>query len=283
MDKTLHRNRRISTFHANSLIVALVLSHCVGISSAFAAGRVFYDGFESGNTSLWSNDSTRNPCQVVTSATDGVTGSFAGSRMLRCNDNGSVAWDSPSAYETLALPNVSYNKELFVRTRLRVDQNFQKTSGSPKKILRIFNWTGVTNLYNDLFSAVSTGSGLRNEGVAGGQTLGTYWGASDNTAGTSAWHKVEFYISTSGVIKVWHDGTLVRNDSGFPTGNAKWLPFTITSNWSDSHDSTNHIYFDEFEVFTDNGTGATGSMSSGTVSASGSPVPISAPTNLRVN
>ena len=273
----------------NSIRTAIVLfSVTVSLSlpgTALAAGRVFYDSFESGNTNQWAQDEYRNRCQVVTSASDGGA-SPVGTRMLRCGDDGTKAWNDAAAYESLALNSISYTNELFIRTKVRRDSNLQITSSSPKKIMRIFNWTGNQNTYNDLYESFYSGSGgLVNTGIAGGSQLATYWGSKsgDSTASSSGWHEIEYYISTSGVVKVWHDGVLVQTFTGQKTGNSKWLPFTITSNWSDSHDATNYIYFDEFEVFTDTGVGATGSMSDGTVSASGSPVPISAPTNLRVN
>ena len=87
--------------------------------SALAAGRVFYDGFESGNTNLWQQDDYRDRCQVTTSAADGKAGPFAGSRMVRCNWNGTVAWNDPAKFQTLHL-TPSYNNEIFYRVRLRV-------------------------------------------------------------------------------------------------------------------------------------------------------------------
>lgn len=268
--------------HVALLFMTLALFSMAHVS--VAAGRIFYDGFESGNTNLWEQDDFRNRCQVVTSAADGGAGPFAGSRMLRCNDNGTVAWSDPAAFETLVIDNLNYSTELFIRTRMRPDTNLARTASSPKKLLRIFNWNGVQSTYNDIYEVIYTANGLRNEGLAAGSQFATYWGglAGDNTGSTSNWHKVEYYINTSGTIKVWHDGILVRNNTSLTTGNAKWLPINITSNWSDVHDATNYLYFDEFEVFTDTGSGASGTMSNATVSASGPPPVISPPPNLRV-
>ena len=271
--------------HVRLLIFALASFSVAG--TCLAAGRVFYDGFESGNTNLWRQDSTRNRCQVVTSAADGIAGPFAKSRMLRCNDNGTVPFNDPAEYETLQLGTgaINYSQELFIRTRVRVDSNLEKTPGSAKKILRVFNFTGVTSEYNDIYEAIYNGDGLRNTGVAGGGQFATYFGGtgSDQTSNPSSWHKVEYYINTSGTIKVWHDGALVQNFTGLRTNGAKWLPFYLTSNWSDPHDATNYVYFDEFEVFTDTGSGASGLMSNATVSGSGgAPPPLGAPPNLRI-
>ncbi len=84
-------------------------------------------------------------------------------------------------------------------------------------------------------------------------------------------------------MKVWHDGVLVRNDVA-PFNGAKWSPFWLTSNWEDSHDAVNYVYFDDVEVYSDVGTGATGLMSDATITAFGtSTARLPAPTNLRVN
>lgn len=228
---------------------------------------MFYDGFESGNTNLWQKDDFRNTCQVVSASDDGVAGPFSGMKMLRCNDNGTVAWNDPASFETLVLNNVNYDKELFIRVRVRIDKNLQPTPGSSKKFLRVFHWTGDMSTYNDIFETAYPEKGFVTQVLAGGQQGSTYWGNfnGDNTMATNAWHKVEYYINTSGVIKVWHDGVLVQNVSGFPTNKAKFFPFYITSNWAEPHSATNVIYFDEFEVFSDSGTGASGSMSSASI------------------
>lgn len=249
--------------------------------SALAAGRVFYDGFESGDTNLWSQDDFRNRCQVVSVAADGVTGPFAGSRMVRCNENGAAAWNSPEAIESL-VANVPYTNEFLLRARLRVDRNLEKTGGSPTKIMRFYHWTGDQSTYLDLFG-VLIGDSISNQGVAGGTQLTTYWGGLDSAANSSSWHKVEYYINQSaGTIKVWHDGVLIRNNTGLKFNGVKWTPLYLMSNWSDAHDATNYTYFDDVEIFSDTGNGASGSMSDASISASGSGSSATGPTNLRV-
>lgn len=235
------------------------------------AGRIFFDNFEDGTTSKWQQDSNRNRCTVVLTSSDGVAGPFAGSRMLRCSDDGTVAWNDPLAFESLQLEVINYSTELFIRARVRADTNLEHTGVSPKKILRVFNWIGVQSTYNDIFESFYPGSNLVNVGSAGGTQFATYWGGtgSDNSSVPTGWHKIEYYINTSGVIRVWHDGVMVQNFTGLSTANAKWFPFTITSNWADSHDGTNYLYFDDFEVFSDTGSGATGSMSDATIAAPG--------------
>ncbi|HVY04644.1 MAG TPA: hypothetical protein VHB46_01585 [Burkholderiales bacterium] len=240
-------------------------------SQAQAAGRIFVDNFESGTTSKWQQVDYRNRCAVVSSSIDGVAGPHGGNFMLRCRDNGTVAWNDPASFETLAL-DTNYSRELFVRAWVRVDQNMQQTTVSPKKILRIFDWTGTQATYNDIFESLYPGPNLVNTGTAGGLAFTTYWGprSGDTTASPNGWHKVEYYISTSGVIRAWHDGIMVQNFSGLPTASARWTPFTITSNWSDAHGAANDVYFDDVEVFSDAASGATGSMADATISVPGS-------------
>ena len=74
-----------------------------GASAEGAGGRVFYDGFETGNTNQWAQDSSRTKCTAVRTSVDGKP-THAGSYMLECNWNGVVAWNDPSSYLTLVMP-----------------------------------------------------------------------------------------------------------------------------------------------------------------------------------
>jgi hypothetical protein len=269
------------------ILASTLLSSAVLTSLSHAAGRVFYDDFEDGTTNKWSKDDFRNKCAVVTSATDHVAGPYGGSRMLRCNWNGAVAWNDPAAYETLALKSINYSNELFFRIRLRLDKNFDRPgSGSvPAKILRIFT---MAPSYNDMIEVVYDSGSLSSQCVAGGTSCQTYWGqGSDDTANSGSWHTVEWYFKVStGTIKVWHDGILVRNNSGFNFNGTKWYPFYVGSNFSWPHDAMNHAYFDNIEIYSDTGSGASGSMADATVSASGSgstnPTVPNAPSDLQL-
>jgi hypothetical protein len=265
------------------LLVALLVAEL-----SHAAGRVFYDGFEDGTTNKWQQDDFHNRCTVVGSALDGAAGPYNGSRMARCNWNGTVAWNDPARFESLTLNSLSYSNEIFYRVRLRIDRNVDRTNGSPLKLLRIYYWDGNTATYRDLFENSVSGNSLSNRGNAGSTTLPTYWGGApgDNTGSSSGWHKVEYYINhATGTIKVWHDNVLIRNNTvGF--NSRKWLPFYLTSNWSDPHDAANHIYFDEVEIYSDTGSGAAGSMSDASISVSGggsSPPPALSPPNAPSN
>ncbi len=246
-------------------LVAVFLSTIAGRSQA--AGRAFYDGFESGNTNQWGQDGNHNRCQVVPSAEDGVAGPYSGTRMARCDANGVVAWNDPAAFETLVLESVPHTDELFFRVRVRLDNNFEKTGGSAAKILRIF---ATATTYNDLFETAYDAQGFRNEGVANNNQLVTYWGESgDTTSTTASWHKIEYYINkATGKIRVWHDGVMRRDDTR-NLDSSNWLPIHLRSNWSDPHDATNYVYFDEFEAFSDTGADAVGLMSDATVAATG--------------
>ncbi|MBS0168638.1 MAG: hypothetical protein JSR29_21380 [Nitrospira sp.] len=272
-------------------MVLILLSSLALWDTSYAAGQVFYDGFEDGSTNKWLQDDYRNRCTVVTSAADGIKGPDSGSRMARCNWNGTVAINGPTAYESLKIGSVPYTNEIFYRFRLRIDKNVERTDGSPLKMLRIFYWTGDQATYRDMFADSVLGNSLSNRGNVGATTLPTYWGGAsgDNSGSSDSWHTVEYYFNhTTGQIKVWHDNVLIRSNS-VSMGSQKWLPFYLTSNYADSHDATNYVYFDNIEIYSDAGTGATGLMSDGTISntssstsSSGTTTLPPAPTNLVV-
>ncbi len=258
--------------YLRQLTAALVVLSPLALADvSYAAGRVFFDDFEDGTTNKWSQDDFRNKCTVVTSAADGVAGPYTGSRMARCNWNGAVEWNDPASYETLVLNSISYSNELFFRIRLRLDKNFDRPgSGSvPAKILRIFT---TSPSYNDMIEVVYDDGSLSSQCVAGGTSCSTYWGQSnDNTANSSGWHTVEWYFNMStGTMKVWHDRILVRNDNGLKLNNAKWYPFYVGSNFSWTHDATSYAYFDDIEIYSDTGSGATGLLSDASISSNGS-------------
>jgi hypothetical protein len=246
---------------------------CLAAGAVSAASRVFFDDFESGNTDKWQKDDYRNKCPVVLQSTDGVSGPFAGAYMASCNWNGTVAWNDPASFETLTLPSLASSNELFYRIRVRIDKDVDKTAGSAAKILRIFVPTAAVNDMND---AVRLSSGLTNEGQAGGNQMTTYWGGAggDTTASSATWHRIEYYFNkTSGTVKVWHDGILVRNESGLAFNGTWWMPLYLVSNFADPHDAVNHVYFDDVEVFTEVGSGAVGLMSDGSIRAGQQPEP----------
>jgi hypothetical protein len=233
--------------------------------SSLAASRIFYDGFETGTTDLWKTADYRNRCTVVTAAFDATVGPYQGAKMASCNWNGTVVWNDSASFETLALPPVADSNELFYRFRVRLDKDVDKGAGSAGKLLRVYVSSPV---YNDMFDAARTSVGLTNEGLAGGNQMPTYWGSAtgDATAATGAWHKIEYYFNKStGTVKVWHDGVVIRNLTGLAFNGAWWAPVYLLSNYADPHDASNHVYFDDIEVFTEAGDTATGSMVDGTI------------------
>jgi hypothetical protein len=116
------------------------------------------------------------------------------------------------------------------------------------------------------------------------------------------WHKLEIYIKhdtngTDGEVKTWQDGKLTvgGGSNGYPykgrttwTKNSHWYPLIIGSNWSSNsgweHDANNHWYIDSVEVYSDQGSEATGSMADGTIGGSSSQnqAKLSSPRNLHV-
>lgn len=247
----------------------LVVCGCLSAIEATAAGRVFFDDSEAGNTNLWNQDGTHPRCTSVTTAADGLQGPYAGSRMIRCNADG-VGGD----YETLASPSFTAPNEVLYRYRVRVDSNHDDTFGSTHKLSRIFTFNGDTGAFVDTYSMVPGlgNHGMYNDmlvdGARGGGSL--YWGdaVGDTTANPATWHTIEYYLNkTTGVGRVWHDDILVRDHTFGPIAGelGENGDFYITSNWEDSHDATNYVYFDNVEIFTNLGTGGVGSMSDGTM------------------
>jgi hypothetical protein len=89
-------------------------------------------------------------------------------------------------------------------------------------------------------------------------------------------------------LKVWQDGKIKQQAVNIVSAapNSRWFPVHIMSNWSSNpgweHDANNHAYWDDFEIYTDTGTGASGTMADGTISTTAQPAAPAAPTNLRV-
>jgi hypothetical protein len=109
---------------------------------------------------------------------------------------------------------------------------------------------------------------------AGTQIGSTFWGNGSDAA-NGAWHKVEVYFkvdASAGIIRMWEDGVKVWEETNADTTLTTWTPFYIGSNWSGAsgccdHDANNHMYWDDFEVYSDTGTGANGLMSAATISS----------------
>ncbi len=261
------------------LRIAFVCLLALAASAAQADGRVFSDGWDAGNTSLWSQDGARNRCQAVTSAADGGVGPHTGSYMLRCNWNGTLAWDAAARYETLVQGSYSMNTEILFRFWLRPDNNAKDyTGGGGPKIMRFgtagsyFSGQFITTPYYN--GGTLTGAMYNSVGSQIGATL---WGTTP-TLSNGQWHKVEIYIrqgTSDGIARLWLDDALQWQATGANTiDTSDWGTFWISSNWSGAagccdHDSTNYLYWDDFEVYSDTGTGGTGLMSDGTIAQTG--------------
>ncbi len=261
------------------LAVSVLAITCVAASHA--AGRVFSDDFESGNVSKWSADGTRSMCTVAQSGVDGGA-PHAGTAMMACNWNGTVAWDHPSAYSTVVLPQSEwkYNSEFLIRLWLRYDSDVSHSYGD--KVLRLDPNDGLDGLY--IIPQMNQPGGPAQivwEFLNGSQGP-VYWGQG-TTVGDQKWHKLEIYMKASplatGTARVWIDGTLRHELANAVTVAAgrTWGPLYLMSNWSNNpgseHGANNHVYWDDVEVYTDLGTGASGKMSDATITAGPAPDP----------
>lgn len=231
---------------------------------------MFYDGAESGNTSLWLQDGARNKCTSITTAADGGAPKV-GSRQLSCNASGRVIWSDPAAVELMFIDLPAWS-EILIRGWLRHDSDEYLASpdGSPRKLWRFDSDNlQVTDVW--LFHALPSSVG--STGLAGGAQMSTYWGGENGF--TTSWAKVEVYMSGT-VFKEWINDVLVANNT-INFGGTKPIRYYLMSNWSDcaNHAGTsnpcganNHVYWDDIEVFTDTGTGsAAGCLANGNCTA----------------
>jgi len=256
-----------------------------------AAGLVFSDDFEGDNVNKWSQDGKRDLCQVVQRGVDGSS-PHGGQRMAECNWNGTVNWNAPTAYSTLMLPPEKwpYNQEFLLRLWVKYDQDVSRTFGG--KVLR-FHPDDVLDGYYLIAQMQSPGGPGQSvweafNGVAGP----TYWGAK-MPLGDHAWHKLEIYVrartSPDGIARVWFDGVLVQEvkDSVTVAPGKSWGPLFLMSNWSNNpgweHGATNHIYWDDVELYTDTGLGGTGSLSDASITGGPAAMAPNAPGSVQVH
>jgi hypothetical protein len=87
---------------------------------------------------------------------------------------------------------------------------------------------------------------------------------------------------------VWIDGGLKQEATHIVTvaPGHQWGPLYLMSNWSNNpgweHGASNHVYWDDIEVYTDAGSGGSGNMSDATISAGSGDAQPAAPKNLTV-
>ena len=242
---------------------------------SYSAGLVFNDGFEDGTTNKWAQDDFRDKCTVVSSALDGGSGPQTGTKMAQCNWNGTLAWNAASRFEVLYLTNWSYTTETFLRWWVRVDTDLAGGNGPKYFRIGLSNF-GVTDSYSGLLPGGAT---LVLYGDNAQQIGTTFWGGGSSLRNGS-WHKVELYLkehSSTGTVRLWEDDVQLYQAIDINTDpGLTWARFFISSNWSGAegccdHDASNHIYWDEFEIYSDTGTGATGSMSDGDITVESIP------------
>jgi len=228
----------------NTAFALILLSILPRVGLSYAAGRVFFDDFEDGTTNKWGQDSGRNKCTVVTFASDGGA-THGGSRMASCNWNGTVSWDDPTAYSTLVLDSWSYSTEFFIRLWVRADRDVDNKFGS--------KWFRLYNSFNSYY----WDGQMEQSGGPIFSTLETYGKSSYGNApvGDYLWHKVEIYVkqASNSTFRLWVDGNLQQQETGFSSSTAKWYPMYLMSNWSNNgpdwaHNSNNHVYWDDIEI-----------------------------------
>ena len=156
-------------------------------AAGHSATRIFYDGFETGNSNLWSQEGSNARCPVVSGSADGLQGPRAGSYMLRCNWSSDGNSAGTGTIEALARNGSTseYNSEVLWRWWFRRDSSLN--GGTGPKLFRIA--TGSS--FGDLMVANSATTGSFEAAIfdANGSTFCRYWGV--DTAGDLAWHKIE--------------------------------------------------------------------------------------------
>jgi hypothetical protein len=261
----------------------------------FGQSRVFYDGFEDGTANKWAVDGSHPKGQVITQATDGGT-PRSGTRFLSLN------WHSTS-HSAVTLSQWPYTREMFIRMWWRLDADVDGTDGA--KMMRM-GYSGTTSDTESIWARESRI--IHQSWYVGGyessNLVRNCW--SSVSFDDRKWHKVEIYIkhdtnNADGVIKLWFDGNTwagINSTTGaacYPVfgntfdGSEKYWPLYLPSNWSPNpgweHDMNNHFYVDDVEIYSDQGSGAAGSMADATINVSGTPPPPTAPaapTNLRI-
>jgi hypothetical protein len=246
------------------ITILCLLALCA--SAAQGAGLLLNDTFEAystGNmtfTNGWSAEGGRLTPQVVTTSVDSVP-PHGGSHMVSFN------WDGPAQnFETMLMSMSSrYNNELFMRYWVRWASDWTWSTGvSAGHFLRFFQ----ESPYMDWLDGNPSPGSWTSDVIVNGVECSMTWLGIPN----SSWHKYEKYINrATGVVKMWIDDVLRVNTTGCNFGSLKYNNFYIMSNWGEvKPDSTNHMYLDDFEVWSDTGSSSfTGSMSNGDIAPAG--------------
>ena len=175
----------------------------------------------------------------------------------------------------------------------RPDSDVDQKQGS-----KLFRGPGAISFSAIQFEQGADPSFLSTIFKSNNQQIGTTnWGCGSGFR-NGQWHQFEIYLlkstagSSNGLARIWTDDQFcweaINQNTDDPQGAEYWDEFHMMSNWSISevgwdHDAANHIYWDEFEIYSDTGTGGTGSLSTGTVTQGGSDTTApAAPTGLGV-
>jgi hypothetical protein len=282
------QNNRARSWRAGGLAhiaAALVGFACIaGSSGSQAAGLVFSDGFESGNAKRWDSDGDRDRCTVVNTAHDGGA-PHSGDWMLECNWNGTLPWNDHAWYSTMVLSQSAwkYSNEFLIRLWLRLDADVDHVNGD--KLLRLYPHDDLESFFLAAQMDQAGGPIFVSWEKINGEDGPVSWGRGTQL-GDTRWHKVEIYVkhnsreAKDGAVRVWLDSKLVQESTHIKTvaDGKKWGPLHLMSNWSNNpgwaHDATNHVYWDDIEIYTDLGSGATGQMADATIGGGGpSPEP----------
>jgi hypothetical protein len=253
--------------------VIILATFCFHSAQGIAAGLVFSDGFEDGTTSKWQKAGQRNLCLVVERSIDGIS-PHTGKFMLECNWNGLVPWNDPAAFSTVILPSWPYRSEFLIRVWIRFESDVTPHNGS--KILRLYPNDGKMDALSIQPSMGSPRRPIQFAWTLNHKRMPSFWG-DGHTIGDGKWHRIEIYVkenqpgASDGVVRVWMDTSLLQELVNVVSiaPSDRWGALVLTSNWTNNpgwdHGANNHVNWDDIEIFSDLGTGATGNMSDATV------------------
>lgn len=263
-------SERISSQLAPVAFFLFAFIFMVGANGASSASRVFYDGFETGNTNLWSQVDFRDKCQAVQSSGDGGAAPQSGAWQARCNFNGTVEWNTGPRFETLHM-SPTFGNEYFLRLYIRTSPNLTSTGAlgdnTGPKLLRYFGGTYAGFLGQEDVNPGTEPVDLAWSHESPGSSYSQYGLGQISRTG---WTKYEMYFNkTTDRHRIWIDDVLVRDVTSEDLAQFNG-ELDIVSNWSGAdgtrvHDDTNYMLFDEIEVFSETGSGANGSLSDGTI------------------
>ncbi len=207
----------------------LSVGNAVNLSGA---GRIFSDGFESGNFNVWSG--TGGSGTITPDATNPRSGKYAAKIVTSANGG-------------YAQTTIASNSTLYARTYF--DVATPTTIGNPV-ILEDLGTAGIgsgTHLYIDMEASGDLCFNYNAGGSTGCSTTVPSWGT---------WHKLETEVIPNGAgastLKVWLDNTLVTSGSNAlntttaSLGSTNFTNFAIGNNVS----STNTVYYDDAAVDT---------------------------------